>query len=254
MSALQDMHAIGYCRVSLDPEDKGQTVETQKRQINDWAQRYGVHIDAILSDEGKSGGLWPRPGLSMAIMQLVNSTASILVCYDQSRLTRDAPAHLPQIKKLLQGKVIRYVVDGDADPDNLGVRIMSAIKGETDKEERRVLHEKTSAGMKTRQAQGKHIGRPAKFVITEDPDKLPTGKVQRKDNTLTDKGRIPRGTVIRSRTEVLNWARLGWSAHKVTTDHLVPVSTSSFIRAMKDAGIYEQYREILEGQNVSNSR
>lgn len=243
---LEGMHAVGYCRVSLDPNDKGQTVETQKRQINEWAQRYGVIMDAILSDEGKSGGLWPRPGLSMAIMTLVNSPASILVCYDQSRLTRDAPAHLPQIKKALQGKVIRYVTDGDADPDSLGTRIVSAIKGETDKEERKVIHEKTRAGMKTRQLEGKHIGRPSKFVITSEPETLPIGKVQKKDGTLTDKQRIPRGTVICTKSQVLNWARQGWSAHKVASDHLIPVSTSSFIRAMKDAGIYDEYRKILE--------
>lgn len=245
-SALEGMHAVGYCRVSLDPSDKGQTVETQKRQINEWAQRYGVIIDAIESDEGKSGGTWPRPGLSMAIMTLVNSTASILVCYDQSRLTRDAPAHLPQIKKALQGKVIRYVTDGDADPDSLGTRIVSAIKGETDKEERKVIHDKTQQGMLTRKLQGKHIGRPSKFVITSEPNELPKGKVQKNDGTLTDKKRIPRGTMVCTKTQVLNWARQGWSAHKVASDHLIPVSTSSFIRAMKDAGIYDEYRKILQ--------
>lgn len=244
-SALKDMHAIGYCRVSTDPEDKGQTVETQKRQINEWADRYGVIIDDFFSDEGVSGGTWPRPNLSMAILTLVNSPASILVCYDQSRLTRDAPAHLPQIKKLLNGKVIRYVVDGDTDPDNLGVRIVSAIKGETDKEERRVLHDKTSAGMETRRAQGIHIGRPSKIVITDDPSKLPKGKVQAKDGTYTDKWHIPRGTRVYSKQQVLSWARQGWSAHKVATE-LLGVSTSSFIRMMTDAGIYGEYKQILQ--------
>ena len=245
MNALRDMHAIGYCRVSTDPEDKGQTVETQKRQINEWAQKYGVIIDSVFSDEGISGGTWPRPNLSMAILTLVNSPASILVCYDQSRLTRDAPAHLPQIKKLLNGKVIRYVVDGDTDPENLGVRIVSAIKGETDKEERRVLHEKTKAGMKTRKDLGIHIGRPAKIVITDEPEKLPRGKVQAKDGTFTDKMHIPRGTRVYTKQQVLGWARQGWSAHKVATE-LLGVSTSSFIRMMDEAKIYTEYKAILK--------
>ena len=242
---LKDMHAIGYCRVSTDPEDKGQTVETQKRQINEWAEKYGVIIDSIFSDEGISGGTWPRPNLSMAILTLVNSTASILVCYDQSRLTRDAPAHLPQIKKLLNGKVIRYVVDGDSDPNNLGVRIISAIKGETDKEERKVLHEKTKAGMKTRKDMGIHIGRPSKIVITDDITKLPRGKVQAKDGTFTDKAHIPRGTRVYTKNQVLGWARQGWSAHKVATE-LLGVSTSSFIRMMDEAQIYAEYKAILK--------
>lgn len=244
-SALEGMHAIGYCRVSTDPEDKGQTVETQKRQINEWAERYGVEIDDIYADEGISGGTWPRPMLSMAIMSLVNSPASFLVCYDQSRLTRDAPAHLSQIKKALQGKVIRYVTDGDTDPDNLGIRIVSAIKAETDKEERRVLHDKTKAGMATRKAQGKHIGRPSKVIITDDPDKLPRGQIQARDGTLTDKSRVPRGTVIYSKEQALNWARLGWSAN-YTAHNVLRMSTSSFIAMMKKAGIYEEYKQILK--------
>lgn len=248
-SALEGMHAIGYCRVSTDPEDKGQTVETQKRQINEWAERYGVEIDDIYADEGISGGTWPRPMLSMAIMSLVNSPASFLVCYDQSRLTRDAPAHLSQIKKALQGKVIRYVTDGDTDPDNLGIRIVSAIKAETDKEERRVLHDKTKAGMETRKAQGKHIGRPSKVIITDDPDKVPKGKIQARDGTLTDKSRVPRGTVIYSKEQALNWARLGWSAN-YTAHNVLRMSTSSFIAMMKKAGIYEEYKQILKEVKV----
>lgn len=248
-SALEGMHAIGYCRVSTDPEDKGQTVETQKRQINEWAERYGVEIDGIYADEGISGGTWPRPMLSMAIMSLVNSPASFLVCYDQSRLTRDAPAHLSQIKKALQGKVIRYVTDGDADPDNLGIRIVSAIKAETDKEERRVLHDKTKAGMATRKAQGKHIGRPSKVIITDDPDKVPKGQIQARDGTLTDKMRVPRGTVVYSKEQALNWARLGWSAN-YTAHNVLRMSTSSFIAMMKKAGIYEEYKQILKEAKV----
>lgn len=244
-SALEGMHAIGYCRVSTDPEDKGQTVETQKRQINEWAERYGVEIDDIYADEGISGGTWPRPMLSMAIMSLVNSPASFLVCYDQSRLTRDAPAHLSQIKKALQGKVIRYVTDGDTDPNNLGIRIVSAIKAETDKEERRVLHDKTKAGMETRKAQGKHIGRPSKVIITDDPDKVPKGKIQARDGTLTDKSRVPRGTVVYSKEQALNWARLGWSAN-YTAHNVLRMSTSSFIAMMKKAGIYDEYKQILK--------
>ena len=245
-SALTGLHAIGYCRVSTDPEDKGQTVETQKRQINEWAQRYGVIIDDIYSDEGISGGTFPRPMLSMAIMSLVSGTASILVSYDQSRLTRDAPAHLPQIKAILpEGKVIRYVTDGDTDPDNMGVQIMSAIKGVTDKEERRVLKEKTRAGMRTRQLQGKHTGRPAKAVITSDPSKLPKGKIQAEDGTLTAIGGVKRGTVVYSPEQVLNFARMGWSCNKVAHD-ILRMSTSSFIRMMNDAGIYEQYKQILQ--------
>ena len=243
-SALEGMHGIGYCRVSTDPEDKGQTVETQKREINDWASKYGVIIDNIYADEGISGGTFPRPMLSMAIMSLVTTGASFIVARDQSRITRNAPEHLPQINKLLNGKVIRYTTEGDTDPNSVYSEVTSAIRGVMDKEERLKLKANTIKGMSTRREEGKHIGRPSKVVITDDPDKLPRGQIQARDGTLTDKMRVPRGTVVYSKEQALNWARLGWSAN-YTAHNVLRMSTSSFIAMMKKAGIYEEYKQIL---------
>ena len=44
-SKLKDLHAVGYARVSTS--DHSQTVKTQIRLINEWAQQYGVIIDNI---------------------------------------------------------------------------------------------------------------------------------------------------------------------------------------------------------------
>lgn len=235
-SALKDMHAIAYCRVSTEPEDKGQSVKNQIKAIKDWANLYGVKIDNIFSDEGISGGTFPRPNLAMALMSLATSPASMLVCYDQSRLTRDAKAHLPLIEKMIEGKVIRYVIDGDLDTNSLGARMTSAINGVIDEDYRRKLHDKTSLAMKRKQLEGKHIGRPSKVVITANPRELPKGKIK------TEEGK---STIILTPEQALNFARQGWTPYKVSKE-MLGISPASFIRILTDAHIYEQYKQILE--------
>ena len=257
-STLDGLHAIGYCRVSTS--DHTQTVATQQRQINEWAERMGVTIDAVYSDNGRHGDEYPRPGLAMALVELgASPTASILVSYDQSRLSRNEGEDLPKIKSTLKpGAIIRYVVYGDEDPDNLGIKLTQAIKAVTNNDELKVLSDRTKHGLKTRKDAGKHIGRPAKVVITDHPETLPAGLIQKRDGTITkgtpeelkdDRQRIyrpaPRGTRVLTKSEVLNYARLGYTPYKVAG--MLGISPASFIRLMdKDhANIYDEYRQIL---------
>lgn len=231
MTALEGMHAVGYCRVSTDDHD--QDTNIQANAIRKWATEYGVTIDAMYQED-VSGGTWPRKALSEALVTLATSDATILVAYDQSRLTRDADAHLPLIKKIIgKGKVIRYVVNGDMDPDNVGVKVLNAVKGVTDSEERRVLREKTSMALVyKRDVLHEHIGRPARLVITDDVTSLPSGKV--KDTT-----------VVLSTAQVLRFAQNGWGAYYVSKKILnVPVCT--FSRALHKSGVEEEFYRLLE--------
>lgn len=256
-SVLNGLHAIAYCRVSTN--DKGQTVKTQEREIRAWAERYGVVVDAWHSDIGKSGDMWPRPGLAMAITDLnISASAVILVAYSQSRLTRNASEDLPQIKRLLKaGALIRYAEYGDDDPDTLGAKMRDVVTATIDSAELDRLHDRTRKGMETRKRAGQHVGRPAKVVICDNPETLPKGLIQERDGTVTagtdpndeDRQRhykpYARGTIVLTKSEVLNYARLGWAPYKVSK--ILGISPASFIRLMdKDhADIYDQYREIL---------
>lgn len=230
MSALEGMHAVGYCRVSTD--DHGQDTNIQADSIRKWANEYGVTIDAMYQED-VSGAEWPRKALSEALVTLATSDATILVTYDQSRLTRDADTHLPLIKKILgKGKVIRYVVNGDMDPDNVGVKVLNAVKGVTDSEERRVLRVKTSnALIYKRDVLHEHVGRPARLVITDDVASLPSGKV-------VD------STIVLSPSQALRFAQNGWGVYYVCKKILnVPICT--FSRALHQANIDEEYERLL---------
>lgn len=228
-NVLNGLHAIGYARVSTD--DKGQDTDIQISAINEWAQKNGVIMDRVIAED-ISGAVWPRQGLSEAIISVVTSPASMLVCYDQSRLTRNADEHLPLIRSLLGSKVIRFVVDGDADPDSFGLRVARAVKSQTDSEERRVLKEKTKLALAyKRDVENKHVGRPARILITDDPSQFRTGLV-------TDK------TLVLKPSRVLEFARQGWPPCYVAKK-LLNIPPSTFTRELKRSGVYDQYYQEL---------
>lgn len=230
-SPLAGLHAVGYCRVSTD--DKGQTTGQQERAIKEWASARGVIVDSIFTDE-KSGSCWPRPGLSAALVTLATGSASMLVCYDQSRLTRDAPTHLPLIQTVLGSKIIRYVSAGDSDPESLGGRITAAIKYETDREERKILSERTKMGMAYRRdVLHQHMGRPIRLYITDSP--------------LNDSpaGRIAPTTIILTPNQVRYYATQGWTPSYVS-NRLLKISPATFLTALRAAGLSEEYYNILQ--------
>lgn len=233
-SALEGLHAIGYARVSTD--DKGQDTSIQIEQIQRWAQANGVVLDAVL-DEDISGAEWPRPKLSEALLRVRTTNASMLVCYDQSRLTRDAAHQLPLIEDILGNKVIRYVVNGNADPESAGLKMMSAIKGVTDSEERRVLREKTKLALEYRRdTLNIHVGRPARVIVTDNPDTL-------------RKGLIGEKTIVLSTIKALAYAHNGWSPSYVARK-LLNVPPVTFLRALERAQIKTEYFTILESKGV----
>lgn len=232
MSELKGLTAIGYCRISTD--DKGQTVETQKVLINRWAESKGVKIRAIYSDEGVSGSVFPRPQLSQALIDIMSSHTPILVCLNQSRLTRDAAAHMPIINQML-GKscIIRYV-ELDINTDDLGGRITLAVTGAIDTEERRRISKRTKDRMDNLKLQGRYLGRPAAFMFREDVTSAPQG--------LFKAGR----TLTLSKPELMEYAKAGRSITWVCKNILVRpdgghVTTATLCTALRNAGLFDEY-------------
>lgn len=135
---------------------------------------------------------------------------------------------------MLGSKVIRYVVNGDADPNNLGVRLVNAIKAETDKEERSVLGQKTSMGLiHRRDVLNQHVGRPARIIIADDTSGFKSG-------LITDK------TILLKPSKVLSFASAGWTPCYVAKK-LLNIPPCTFIRELKRAGIHDEYYSILNG-------
>lgn len=232
MSELKGLTAIGYCRISTD--DKGQTVETQKNLINEWAKRKGVTIRAIYADEGISGSAFPRPELSQALIDIKTTNTPILVCLNQSRLTRDASAHMPIINQILDKTCIIRYVELDIPVDDLGGQMALAVTAVLDAEERRRISQRTAQRMRDLKEQGKYCGRPAAFMFREDVTRAPQG--------LFKAGR----TITLSKPELMEYANAGRSITWVCRNILSRpdgscVSTATLCTALKDAGLFDEY-------------
>lgn len=224
---ISGVNIIGYARVSTD--DKGQSIEGQKIEIMKWAKTHNSNVIEIYSDE-MSGAAWPRPGLSMALIDVQSMKDCYLVCYDQSRLTRDAENHLWRIKSYAP-KII-YTSDGDLEPGTLSADLLHAIKGVTDKEERRVLGIRTKIGMEAKRAQGKHLGRPLTLALKEE-----------EEGSL--KGRIVVGkTTVITRSQLLTFASMGMTPNHLAKN-VLHTNSATVYNLLKRNNLHEEYYKNL---------
>lgn len=220
---------VGYARVSTD--DKGQSVDNQKREIEKWASAHDSDLVAFYSDE-MSGAIFPRPGLARALLCIQMGTADYLICYDQSRLTRDAENHLWRIRVFAPN--IIYTSDGDLDPDSFSSNLLHAIKGVTDKEERRILGARTKIGMDRRKAEGVHCGRPLKFALQEESSGSLAGRI------------IPGKTTVITKAQLLTFASMKMSPCYLATN-VIHTTPATVYALLERTGTKEEYYSAYNG-------
>lgn len=96
------LSAVGYVRVS-DPKQKGNTsLETQERDIREWASRLGYEIVEIYRDEAVSGykkEALKRPGVQELMRNLKVRNVAAVIFYDESRADRRFSSWVNQVFK-----------------------------------------------------------------------------------------------------------------------------------------------------------
>lgn len=204
----EGMRAVLYARVSTN--DKGQTNETQVRAMKQWCETNGVKIVQIYKDE-ESGTTLSRDEFSKMIVHILTPPYGVdmLLAYDQSRLTRDKK--IEDIMKMVEpsGCIVRFV-KMELDPTSFEGDIINAVIERVDKRENDVRRDKTKQGMLTRKSEGKHVGRPARFMFTEDIESAPEGRYQRPDPENDIKG-----TITATEQYIYSFAREGKSLYYV---------------------------------------
>lgn len=204
----EGMRAVLYARVSTN--DKGQTNETQIRAMREWCETNGVKIVDIYRDE-ESGTTLLRDEFSKMIVHILTPPYQVdmLLAYDQSRLTRDKK--LEDIMRMVEpsGCLVRFV-RMDLDPTTFEGDLVNALLERVDKRENDVRRDKTRQGMMTRKSNGKHVGRPARFMFSEDIESAPKGRFQ-----APDPERGVRGTITATEQYIYSFAREGKSLYYV---------------------------------------
>ncbi len=147
-----------YLRVSTD----GQTVENQRRELEEIARRQGWVVHAIYEDNGVSGakGRDERPGYDALCRAVARREIDMVAAWSVCRLGRSL-THLVTFLGELQAKGVNlYLHVQGLDTSTPAGRAMFQMLGVFSEFERAMVQERVRAGLSRARAAGKRLGRP----------------------------------------------------------------------------------------------
>ncbi len=114
------MKIIGYCRISTDNQKEEGTIEIQQKALIEYAKVNRHELLEVFSDEGISGGLENRPGLSELFDYLEeHPEVDGVLIFKLDRLARDLYIQEHLIKKLEElGKKLYSIKEPNLDSDD----------------------------------------------------------------------------------------------------------------------------------------
>lgn len=151
-------NVIGYVRISKSTE-QGLSIESQRKQIEEYAAAKGLKLVAIFCDDGCSGKDLNRPQLKEAIKFIAAGKASGLLVASISRLSRsvlDVEKLLENELKNVQLIVLDMGIDTGTPSGRLIVNVMSGIY----QFERSNLIARTRQALRVKRQRGETLGRP----------------------------------------------------------------------------------------------
>jgi DNA invertase Pin-like site-specific DNA recombinase len=165
------LRLVGYARVSTDDQDLSLQIDA--------LQQHGIPKTAIFVDK-VSGAQTERPGLTKCLASL--RSGDILVVWRLDRLGRSM-RHLITLVEDLRAKGIgfRSLNEGAIDTTCASGELIFNIFSALAQFERRLIQERTKAGLAAARARGRHGGRPR---VTAGEAKVVLAKKLNADKTL----------------------------------------------------------------------
>jgi site-specific DNA recombinase len=164
---------VAYIRVSTSEQRLGP--EAQRDAIRLWCAREGIELVTLHQDLGVSGGadLEDRPGLLMALDDLVTHGAGVLVVAKRDRLARDV-GNAAMIERLVgrAGGEIRCA-DGNGNGNGPAAMLTKGLLDLFAAHERAVIKARTKAALATKKARGERVGSiPYGYRLDSDGKRL----------------------------------------------------------------------------------
>jgi len=163
---------IGYARVSTNGQELASQMDALKKA--------GCKKDLIFTDK-VSGSKSERPGLNACLNEL--KKGDILLVWRLDRLGRSMP-HLVGLVEELQKKGIGFksICDGGIDTTTASGELVFHIFSSLAQFERRLIQERTKAGLTAARARG-HVG--GRRPIQSDNPKVKTAKTMIKNKSIS---------------------------------------------------------------------
>lgn len=142
---------VGYARVSTQDQDLALQIDA--------LLKYGVAKDLIFTDKA-SGAKHQRPGLDACLAQLRDG--DVLLVWRLDRLGRSVRHLVTLIDHLRERNIgFRSVCDGAIDTTTPSGELIFLVFSALAQFERRLIQERTNAGLAAARARGRHGGRPS---------------------------------------------------------------------------------------------
>ena len=163
---------IGYARVSTEEQNLNLQIDAL---ISAGCSRKNIYSDKV------SGSKENRPGLNLCMEAL--QSGDTLMVWRLDRLGRSM-SHLVKLVEDLRKKDISFksICDGVIDTTSASGELVFNIFSSLAQFEKRLIQERTRAGLKAARARGKNGGRQP---ITSDDPKVLTAKKMHKDHSLS---------------------------------------------------------------------
>ncbi|PMM00622.1 invertase [Vibrio kanaloae] len=163
---------IGYARVSTDEQELHLQIDAL---VTEGCVEKHIFTDKV------SGAKSDRPGLEACISTL--QEGDILVVWRLDRLGRSMSHLISLIESLMQrGVGFKSIQDGAIDTTTASGELMFNIFGALAQFERRLIQERTNAGLKAARARGRLGGRPK---VKSSNSKVQMAKQMHQNKTLS---------------------------------------------------------------------
>jgi len=153
-----------YLRVSTSE----QTVENQRRELEQVAERRGWTVAAVYEDAGISGakGRDKRPGFDQMLKDASRRKFDVIMAWAIDRLGRSLIDLLATIEHLEATGVDLYLDQQNIDTTTPAGKLLFQVTGAFAEFERSMIRQRVNVGLARARAEGKRLGRP-----TLPPDK-----------------------------------------------------------------------------------
>ncbi len=231
-----------YARVSTD--DKGQTNETQIRELKEDRARMGDVMadggDCIYTDE-QTAKNDKRPGFRELKGRISEGDVDYVVARNQDRISREPRDYQNFLEYCKQFRVRVRFSDNDSKPETAEGVILDSVQSGLAKADNIKRSVGTKKGMVTHKLNGTHVGRKLSFCFIEDLEEFYYPGIRKKDMIQTEG---EHKTVLLNVDSVLDFARNGYSIPEASK--MMGVSPMTLRRALKDKGIAGEYYRLLK--------
>jgi len=159
LGKLNQMKAIGYCRVSTDKQaDRGVSLDAQAEKIRAMSVVHNAELVDIIVDGGESAKSLQRPGMEQLLALVDSRKVQAVIIAKLDRLTRSVKDLAELLERFERRGVALVSVAESLDTSSAAGRLVLNIMVSVSQWEREAIGERTRDAMRHKRSNGERVG------------------------------------------------------------------------------------------------